>query len=133
MGNPVVGERMRTRRKELGMTLDDISMEIGVARSTVQRYETGAIEKLKLPVIEAIARVLRVTPEWLVGKTDEPLRDATTSTPSTPTTPITDRDIRAAFFNGHSDDLSEDEQDALWADAQAYMEFKLSQRKKKGE
>ena len=46
---------------------------------------------------------------------------------------ITDREIRAAFFNGHGEDLSEDEQDALWADAQAYMEFKLSQRKKKGE
>ena len=77
MGNPVVGERIRMRRKELGMTLDDIAGEIGVAKSTIQRYETGTIEKLKLPVIEAIARVLRVAPEWLVGKSDNMLRDET--------------------------------------------------------
>lgn len=77
MGNPVVGERIRMRRKELGMTLDDIAGEIGVAKSTIQRYETGTIEKLKLPVIEAIARVLRVAPEWLAGKSDNMLRNET--------------------------------------------------------
>lgn len=75
MGNPVVGERIRIRRKELGLTLDDIAVEIGVARSTIQRYEAGTIEKLKLPVIEAIARVLRVAPEWLAGKTDQKFRN----------------------------------------------------------
>ena len=74
MGNPVVGERIRARRKALGLTLDDIANEIGVARSTIQRYETGNIERLKLPVIEAIARVLGVAPEWVVGKSDEMLR-----------------------------------------------------------
>ena len=63
---------MQRRREELGLTLDDIALEIGVARSTIQRYEKGTIEKLKLPVIEAIANVLQVDPAWLVGKTDDP-------------------------------------------------------------
>lgn len=71
MGNSVVGERVRIRRKQKGLTLDDIANEIGVAKSTIQRYETGSIERLKLPVIEAIARVLEVNPAWLVGKSDE--------------------------------------------------------------
>lgn len=72
MGNSIVATRMQQRREELGLTLDDIALEIGVARSTIQRYEKGTIEKLKLPVIEAIANVLQVDPAWLVGKSDDP-------------------------------------------------------------
>lgn len=72
MGNSIVTTRMQQRRVELGLTLDDIALEIGVARSTIQRYEKGTIEKLKLPVIEAIANVLQVDPAWLVGKSDCP-------------------------------------------------------------
>ena len=40
---------------------------VGVAVSTVQRYETGAIDKLKLPVIQSIAGALQVSPAWLLG------------------------------------------------------------------
>lgn len=72
MGNSIVATRMQQRREQLGLTLDDIALEIGVARSTIQRYEKGTIEKLKLPVIEAIANVLQVDPAWLVGKSDDP-------------------------------------------------------------
>ncbi len=72
MGNKVVGKRIETRRKQLGLTLDDIAQEIGVARSTIQRYETGSIQTIKLPVIEAIADMMSVNPAWLCGKTDDP-------------------------------------------------------------
>lgn len=70
MGNIEIGNRIEFRRKQLNLTLDDIASEIGVAKSTVQRYEKGTIEKIKLPVIEAIARVLDVDPAWLCCKTD---------------------------------------------------------------
>lgn len=70
MGNKVVGERIEYRRKQLGLTLDDIAQEIGVAKSTVQRYERGTIETIKLPVIEAIAKIMSVNPAWICGKTD---------------------------------------------------------------
>lgn len=72
MGNSIIGDRILSRRQELGLTLDDIATDIGVARSTIQRYEKGTIERLKMPVIEAIASVLHVNPAWLVGKTDDP-------------------------------------------------------------
>lgn len=71
MGNKVVGERIELRRKQLGLTLDDIAREIGVAKSTIQRYERGTIETIKLPVIEAIANIMSVNPAWLCGKTDD--------------------------------------------------------------
>lgn len=71
MDNKKVGMRIEQRRKDLGITLDDIAQEIGVAKSTVQRYEKGTLGKVKLPVVEAIARVLDVNPAWLCCKSDE--------------------------------------------------------------
>lgn len=67
MNNQEIGYRIKARRDELGLTLDNVASQIGVARSTIQRYESGKIEKLKLPVLEAIARVLRVNAGWLLG------------------------------------------------------------------
>lgn len=68
--NAAIGRRIEARRNELGLTLDDVATSIGVARSTIQRYEKGKINKLKLPVIEAIASVLYVNPAWLCYKSD---------------------------------------------------------------
>lgn len=66
-----VGNRIFQRRTQLGLTLDDIANDIGVAKSTIQRYEKGTINKVKLPVIESIARRLGVSPNWLCYKSDE--------------------------------------------------------------
>ncbi len=67
-----IGVRIEMRRKEMQLTLSDIASLVGVAESTVQRYEKGRIENIKLPVIEAIANALQVNPAWLVYKTDDP-------------------------------------------------------------
>lgn len=75
MEKQTIGQRIEMRRRELGLTLDDIANEIGVARSTIQRYEKDSIEKVKLPVIEAIARVLCVNPAWLCCKSDDMMCD----------------------------------------------------------
>ena len=77
MDNNEIGKRLKSRRVELGMTQGDIASEIGVAVSTIQRYETGAIDKVKLPVIQAVARVLRVNPDWLIAKSEEKYWDST--------------------------------------------------------
>lgn len=71
MNNVDLGHRIKQRRTDLGLTQGDIAAEVGVAISTIQRYETGSIERVKLPVVEAIARALHVNPDWLVGKTPD--------------------------------------------------------------
>lgn len=71
MDSKELGKRIKLVRKELDMTQGDIAQAIGVAISTVQRYETGSIERIKLPVVEAIARMLHVDPDWLTGKTQD--------------------------------------------------------------
>ena len=71
MDNKAIGLRIEQRRKQLSLTLEFVANEVGVAKSTIMRYERGTIEKIKLPVIEAIARVLEVNPSWLCCKTDD--------------------------------------------------------------
>lgn len=66
-----IGRRIKERRHMLQMTLHDVAENVGVAISTIQRYESGTIEKMKLPVVEAIARALRVNTAWLIGKSNE--------------------------------------------------------------
>lgn len=55
MDKKTIGRRIKDRRLALNMTQSDIANAVGVAISTVQRYEAGTIERIKLPVIESIA------------------------------------------------------------------------------
>lgn len=71
MENIEIGKRIKEAREEKDMSLQDVAELTGVARSTIQRYEVGRIDKIKLPVIESIARSLGVRPDWIVGKTDK--------------------------------------------------------------
>ncbi len=66
-----MGIRIKQVRLEKGLVQKDIADQIGVAISTIQRYENGAYDRPKLPVVQAIARALDVDPAWLVGKVDE--------------------------------------------------------------
>ena len=44
---------------------------------------------------------------------------------------ITDDQIKAAFFNGADPTLTKEEQDAMWDEAKAFIDFKIQQRKQK--
>lgn len=70
MTNIEIGERIKFARDLRGTTLDDIAKKVGVAKSTVQRYESGKIKNIKLPVVESIATALNVNPSWIIGKSD---------------------------------------------------------------
>lgn len=71
MNNIEIGKRIHHARALKNYTLDEVAKKIGVAKSTIQRYENGKIAKIKLPVIDSIANALCVNPAWLVGKSDE--------------------------------------------------------------
>lgn len=71
MTNAEIGNRIKYARALKGNTLEEIANKVGVARSTIQRYENGKIESIKLPVVESIAIALNVNPSWIVGKSEE--------------------------------------------------------------
>lgn len=66
-----IGERIQARRKELNLTQEMIANRLSLNKSTIARYESGAVEKIKLPVIQAMAQILDVNPDWLALKTDK--------------------------------------------------------------
>ena len=62
-----VGERIKFRRKQLGITADTLAEKVGVSRSTVFRWEKGDIEKVPGDTLVPIANALSVTPAYLMG------------------------------------------------------------------
>ena len=71
MNTDLMGLRIKQKRTEKNITQDDLAKNLGLNKSTIQRYETGKIKAVKLPVIEAMARMLHVNPAWLIGKSEE--------------------------------------------------------------
>lgn len=62
-----IGERIKNRRKELGLTVDELAQRLEKNRATVYRYESNDIEKLPTTVLEPLAKALDVTPAYLMG------------------------------------------------------------------
>lgn len=71
INNEVIGSRIKSRRLQLDLTLKELAEKIGVAPSTIQRYESGTFDRIKLPVILQIADALYVDPNWITGASDE--------------------------------------------------------------
>ena len=66
-----VGERIRTRRKELNMSQDELARRMGYkSRSTVNKIEKG-INDITQSKIVAFAKVLKTTPAYIMGWEDE--------------------------------------------------------------
>jgi repressor LexA len=63
-------ERIKNRRKELGLSADDVAEALGVSRATIYRYESSYIEKVPITSLEPLANVLKCTPAYLMGWED---------------------------------------------------------------
>lgn len=62
-----IGNRIKRRRSELKMSVDHLAKVIGKDRSTVYRYESGAIDKVNSEIIVLLAKALDTTPSYLLG------------------------------------------------------------------
>ncbi len=101
-----IGERIRSRRKELGLTVDELAEKLGKNRATIYRYESNEIEKLPTTVLEPLAAVLNVTPAYLMGwKTaDERIEPNAVILPENNIRMIPVFDSVAAGFGAYADD-----------------------------
>ena len=62
-----IGKRIKSRRQEIGLTVEEVAKRLGKNRATVYRYESNDIENLPISVIEPLAKVLQTTPSYLMG------------------------------------------------------------------
>lgn len=62
-----IGERIKQRRKELGLSVDEVADRLGKNRATVYRYESNDIENFPVGTLEPIAKILETTPAKLMG------------------------------------------------------------------
>lgn len=61
------GRKLKERRLELGLTLEDVGNIVGVGKSTVRKWETGFIENMKRDKIALLAKALKTTPLFIMG------------------------------------------------------------------
>lgn len=58
---------IKSRRLELGLTLEEVGNIVGVGKSTVRKWETGDIENMKRDKIVRLAKALKVSPSYIMG------------------------------------------------------------------
>lgn len=79
-----VGERIRNRRKQLKLSVDQLAAKLNKNRATVYRYESNDIDNMPLTVLEPLAKALGVTPAYLMGWESEELSKNTSEYPYIP-------------------------------------------------
>jgi transcriptional regulator with XRE-family HTH domain len=66
------GDRIRIRRQELGMSVDDVAAKLNINRATIYRYESNEIRNFSISILKPLAKVLKTTPAFLMGWEDIP-------------------------------------------------------------
>ena len=79
-----IGEKMKNRRIELGLSLEAVGDIVGVGKSTVRKWENGFIKNMGRDKIALVAKALRVTPGYLMGWEDAPAVPGLDTLPYTP-------------------------------------------------
>jgi len=70
-----VKDIIKTRRKELDITLEDVGNYVGVSKATVQRWETGGISNMRRDRIKKLSEILQINPEILLSSEADILID----------------------------------------------------------
>lgn len=62
-----IAQRIRQRRMELGLSLQDVADITGMSKSTLQRYESGSIRNIPLQKLGILATALQTSADWILG------------------------------------------------------------------
>ncbi len=70
-----MGERIRQKRIEQGLSLEELGKMLGVQKTAVSKWELGAVENIKRNTIEQMANIFKCSPAWLMGFDDKEERE----------------------------------------------------------
>ena len=76
MDNIQIGKAINDRRRELGLSLEDVGKSVGVHKSTVMRWEKGDIATLKTSHVYLLSKTLYLPVDALLGlNSNAPIED----------------------------------------------------------
>lgn len=61
------GDRIRDLRKTKGITQSEMAKLLHTTKQTISKYEKGIVTNIPSDRIEAMARILETTPEYILG------------------------------------------------------------------
>ena len=114
----IIAERIKSRRKELGLTVEALAERLGKNRATVYRYEGNYIENMPSTVLEPLAEALHCSPVYLLGMTDDPNPPTSLPQNAFPLTPYGRIPIVAGIAAGNPVDMEQGDYDWGFADAE---------------
>lgn len=62
-----IGKIIKSRRLELGMTMKELSVRVGVSEGTISRWESGEIKNMRISAVSALAKALVLSPSAVMG------------------------------------------------------------------
>ena len=65
----MLADRVKERRKQLGLTQEELGRKVGLTKAAVCKYEKGDIINLKRSMIAKLAKALECDPVWLMELT----------------------------------------------------------------
>lgn len=71
MQDKKIGELIKNRRKELGMSSVTLANRIGVNQSTISRWENGQIKDIRRAQIYLLSKYLYIPVETILGLSEE--------------------------------------------------------------
>jgi transcriptional regulator with XRE-family HTH domain len=66
-----IGSRIRRLREELGINQQELADRADLTQATISRIESGRVEQLKSDALRQLADALRVTVDYLLGRSRE--------------------------------------------------------------
>ena len=119
-----VQDIIKSRRKELKLTLKEVADKLHVSEGTVSRYESGDIQNMGIDKIAALARVLECSPGYLMGWEETPNSPAASSAPV---------DVQKAQLLKYYELLNEEGRNRLLEQAQFFASQDRYKETKSGE
>lgn len=67
-----MGMRIRQKRTELGLTMEELGDRLGVQRQAINKWEKGEVQNIKRSYITKMSELFDVNPAWLMGLESAP-------------------------------------------------------------
>lgn len=63
----MLGARIHQKRKEMGLSLEELGTKLGVSRQCVSKWENCGVKNIDRDHIAKMAQIFHVSPSWLMG------------------------------------------------------------------